>query len=35
MFRPRLDPYILLLLTTVAAASLLPARGVAGPDAYP
>jgi solute carrier family 10 (sodium/bile acid cotransporter), member 7 len=28
MFRPRLDPYILLLLTTVAVASLLPARGI-------
>jgi sodium/bile acid cotransporter 7 len=28
MFRLRLDPYILLLLTTVAVASLLPARGI-------
>src|SRR5258708_13066485 len=28
MFRLRLDPYILLLLTTVAVASLLPARGL-------
>ena len=34
MFRLWLDPYIL-LLTTVAVASLLPARGVAGPGAYP
>jgi len=28
MFRPRIDPCILLLLTTVAVASLLPARGI-------
>ena len=28
MFRLWLDPYILLLLTTVAVASLLPARGI-------
>lgn len=32
MSRPRLDPYILLLLTTVGVASVLPARGIVAGD---
>ncbi|MDT7792291.1 MAG: solute carrier family 10 (sodium/bile acid cotransporter), er 7 [Mycobacterium sp.] len=32
MFRPRIDPYILLLLTTVGVASVLPARGIVADD---
>jgi sodium/bile acid cotransporter 7 len=32
MFRLRLDPYVLLLLTTVGVASLLPARGIVAVD---
>ena len=32
MFRPRIDLYIVLLLTTVAVASVLPARGIVAGD---